>query len=319
MLQQTQVKTVEPYYRNFITLFPNIKALAQASRDSVLKAWEGLGYYQRARNLHKAAYIILNEYQGIIPDGFNEIKKLPGIGDYIAAALISIAYCQPYVVVDGNVKRVLARLYCMNQAVNKSKYLPDFKNKAQYLLDQKQPGTFNQAIMELGALVCTPKNPACKICPVNQYCCALSTHNVKRYPFRNSRNKTPTQHIITGIIYHHGQILITKRAPQGLLAGLWEFPGGKIETGEEARTACQREIREEVGIEVQVTEHLTQIKHAYTHFKIVMEVFKCRYISGKVTLNGPVDYKWLKPDELKNFAFPRANHKFFHLINKNKG
>jgi len=319
MLQQTQVKTVEPYYHNFITLFPTIKALAQASRDSVLKAWEGLGYYQRARNLHKAAQTVLNEYQGVIPDDFNEIKKLPGIGDYIAAALISIAYHQPFAVVDGNVKRVLARLFCMDQPVNESKHLPEFKNKAQYLLDQKQPGIFNQAVMELGALRCTPKNPECKLCPLNPFCCAYQQIKVDTFPFRKSSNKGPTQYIATGIVSREGNVLITKRSSEGLLGGLWEFPGGKIESGEKARTACQREIREEVGIKVQVTEHLTQIKHAYTHFKIVMEVFKCRYISGNVTLDGPVDYKWIKPDELENYAFPRANHKFFHLLHKNKG
>lgn len=318
MLQQTQVNTVIPYFKNFLKIFPTIQDLAKANQQKVLKIWEGLGYYARARNLHKAAKIIVREYYGKIPESWVEFRQLPGVGDYIASAVISLAFGKPYAVVDGNVKRVLSRLFLIENPVNQSASQKAFQKQANYILDEKNPGIFNQAIMELGAVICTPKNPSCNICTVQKMCEAYRLSIVIEYPKRIKRKPVPEYRIATGVIYKNGKILITKRKPEGLLGGLWEFPGGKIEDSESAKTACIREIKEETGLVIEIDHKLTQIKHAYTHFKIKMDVFICRYVSGKIILNEADDFRWTCVSELNKFPFPKANHKFIPLLNLSK-
>ncbi|MGD8273756.1 MAG: A/G-specific adenine glycosylase [Desulfobacterales bacterium] len=314
MLQQTQVNTVLNYYRRFIKAFPSIKRLSQADLQSVLKIWEGMGYYARARNLHRAAQRISQHHGGRIPDTWDAFHSLPGVGDYIAAAVLSIAFERPYAVVDGNVKRVLARLHKISAPVNQSQSYSHFKSAADTLLDVKQPGTFNQAVMELGALICKPRNPECDACPLNQLCRAYQTRQVAHFPKRQKRTATPQYHIAVGVVFKNDRVLITQRRPEGLLGGLWEFPGGKIRDGESSRAACIREIKEEVNLQVEIDRHLTQVKHAYSHFKIVMEVFCCQYVSGRVYLRGPQAFRWIRLAEYKNYPFPRANHKFIPLL-----
>ncbi len=316
MLQQTQVKTVIPYFLNFIIRFPTLQDFAQADLEMVLKIWEGLGYYARARNFHKAAGIVTKDMNGIIPDDFKTFIALPGAGEYICAAVQSIAFGHAFAVVDGNVKRVLARLHCIDTPVNTPGSHKKFKVLADLHLDKKDPGTFNQAMMELGALICSPKNPGCKSCPVSEFCKADISGMVDKYPARVQSRKTPTFHIAAGIVQKKDQLLITRRKLDGLLGGLWEFPGGKVEKGEDASSACIREIKEETGIIVGIHSHLTTIHHAYTHFKIKMDIFYCRYISGRVRLKGPMDHKWISLSDIGRFAFPKANLKFIPLIKK---
>jgi len=311
MLQQTQVNTVLPYYRRFLQRFANLERLARADLQDVLKVWEGLGYYARARNLHRAAGIVLNHHHGIVPDGWEDFRKLPGVGDYIAAAVLSIAFEKPYAVVDGNVKRVLARLFLMEEPVNKSTSIKIFKEAADRLPSSQDPGTFNQALMELGAMVCKPQHPLCSACPIQSMCLAYGTGRVGEYPKKLKRSPTPQFKIAVGVVFKNRCVLITRRKPEGLLGGLWEFPGGKIQNNEKAKDACIREIKEETNLSVGVDSHLGRIKHAYTHFKIVMDVFCCSYNSGRVKLSGPVDHRWIKLDELDDYPFPKANHKFF--------
>jgi len=311
MLQQTQVNTVMPYYRRFLQRFTSLERLARSDLQDVLKVWEGLGYYARARNLHRAAGIIINHHHGILPDGWDNFRKLPGVGDYIAAAVLSIAFEKPYAVVDGNVKRVLARLLLEEAPVNKSTSTKIFKEAADRLLSDKDPGIFNQAMMELGAMVCKPQQPLCSACPIQRMCLAYTTGRVGEYPKKLKRSPTPQFNIAVGVVFKNGRVLITRRKPEGLLGGLWEFPGGKIQNNEKAQDACIREIKEETNLSAGVDTRLCRIKHAYTHFKIVMDVFCCSYISGKVKLNGPVDHRWIKLDELDDYPFPKANHKFF--------
>ena len=318
MLQQTQVNTVLEYYRRFIKKFPNVKRLAQADLQSVLKSWEGLGYYARARNLHRAARCVIQQHRGKIPDTWQAFHSLPGVGDYIAAAVLSIAFDQPYAVVDGNVKRVLARLLKISAAVNQPGSYSQFKSAADKLLDVKRPGSFNQAMMELGALICKPRKPLCENCPLNQRCQAYQTQQVIHFPKRQKRSATPQYHIAVGVVFKHNRVLITQRRREGLLGGLWEFPGGKIRDGESAAAACIREIQEEVNLRVKIDRHLTQVKHAYTHFKIVMEVYCCKYVSGRVYLRGPQAFRWIRLAEYKHFPFPRANHKFIPLLKRFK-
>ncbi|MDD4073614.1 MAG: A/G-specific adenine glycosylase [Desulfobacterales bacterium] len=314
MLQQTQVKTVVPYYRKFVTNFPDIHQLAGAGLQDVLKAWEGLGYYARARNLHRAAQLIFSDYSGQIPDSFKAFKQLPGVGDYIASAVLSIAFHQPYSVVDGNVKRVLSRLFQIDVPVNQSSSYAVFRQLAESLLDRNSPGVFNQAMMELGALVCRPGSPDCAICPVQSACSACQHGHVDVYPRRVIKKAVPEYRISAGVIQKDDLVLITRRKLDGLLGGLWEFPGGKAQHGEDAESACIREIREEVNLEVEIEAYITRVRHAYTHFKIVMDVFKCRYVSGDIKLNGPMDYRWIAMGEIDRYPFPKANHKFIPLI-----
>jgi A/G-specific adenine glycosylase len=310
MLQQTQVATVLPYYHEFLKRFPNLPKLARANLQEVLKAWEGLGYYARARNLHKAAAVVVSQHQGNIPQSWQDFRKLPGVGDYIAAAVLSIAFNQPYSVVDGNVKRVLSRLFVMQEPVNQSPANKIFQLSAADLLDTKMPGTFNQALMELGATVCKPRNPLCRTCPVQAWCLAYQGDRISEFPRKLKKQPTPQYQIAVGVVFKNGRVLITRRKPEGLLGGLWEFPGGKIKTREKAPAACIREIKEEVNLEVKVDSHLCRVKHAYTHFKIQMAVFCCSYISGRVKLNGPVDHRWIRLNQLEDYPLPKANHKF---------
>jgi A/G-specific adenine glycosylase len=310
MLQQTQVNTVLPYYREFLQKFPVVKRLARASLHDVLKVWEGLGYYARARNFHRAAGIVQQQYNGVIPTTWKQFRALPGVGDYIAAAVLSIAFNQPYAVVDGNVKRVLARLQCIDAPVNNSTSTKRFKEIAEALKYRQMPGRYNQAIMELGAIICKPRNPLCDTCPLKQVCLAYQTETVAAYPKKMASRRTPHYNIAIGIVFKSGRVLITQRKPEGLLGGLWEFPGGKIKKEEKSEAACVREIKEEVNLQVAVADYLAQVKHAYTHFKITMDVFCCNYISGRVKRKGPVAHRWIKLDEIDQYALPKANHKF---------
>jgi len=318
MLQQTQVKTVLPYYKRFCEHFPDVKSLAFASEQSILKLWEGLGYYARARNLHRSAGMILEKFNGTIPDNLPQIKQLPGVGDYIAAAVLSIVYHQVIPVVDGNVKRVLARLYCSNQPVNIHASYTHYQDLAVTLIDPLHPGLFNQAMMELGAVVCKPKHPDCTLCPVCSFCMAHKGNRVVDYPKRIPSRITPLHYIVVGVVFKKDYLLITRRKSEGLLGGLWEFPGGKVLPGEGAENACIREIKEEVGLDVGIFSYLTRVKHAYTHFRIVMDVFLCTFLRGNIRLNGPVDYRWIRIEEIDSFPFPKANHKFIPLLKKQK-
>ncbi len=314
MLQQTQVNTVLPYFRSFLKTFPTVADLAEADLEMVLKAWEGLGYYGRARHLHRAARRIVREMDGWIPDGWDEFRTLPGVGDYIASAVQSIAFGHPHAVVDGNVKRVLSRLFLMGAPVNHAASQRVFQENASLLMGDAEPGRFNQALMELGALICKPKNPICGACCISSHCLSFCGDQVANYPKRRKRKPIPTHLIATGVVRRNGKMLITRRKPEGLLGGLWEFPGGKIGKGEDAADACVREIYEETGIHVNIDRHLVRVKHAYTHFKIEMDVFQCGYVSGTVRLNGPDAFRWIRLKEIDQYPFPKANLKFIPLL-----
>ena len=318
MLQQTQVKKVLEYYPNFVSRFPDVETLAGAALQDLLKIWEGLGYYARARNLHKAAQVVVGDFDGEVPTDYAEFRKLPGVGEYIAAAVQSIAFNAPYAVVDGNVKRVLARLFLIKAPINRSASAKIFQEKADLLLEHTAPGIFNQAMMELGASVCRPQSPTCVVCPVNTVCCAFRTARQEDFPVRRKSKPLPEYHVVAGVIHRGCRILITQRKLEGLLGGLWEFPGGRIQVQETAEQACVRAIREEANLLVEPVEYLTRVKHAYTHFKIVMDVFRCDYRSGEVVLNEAVDYRWITVDQFDQFPFPRSNHKFIPLLIQGK-
>lgn len=316
MLQQTQVSTVIPYYRKFIARFPDVQSLAASRQQQVLKLWEGLGYYSRARNLHRAANMVVNEFGGVVPDTEAGIRQLPGVGDYIAAAVLSIAGNLPLPVVDGNVKRVLARLFLVADPVNHSSAHAAFKEKAAALLDRKAPSVYNQALMELGALVCRPANPGCSGCPLQPYCLAYKDRRTGDFPRRKKAKPVPEYALVMGIVVKKGKLLITRRPENGLLGGLWEFPNGTIDAHETPEAACLRHLRATVNVTAEVDTFVTRIRHAYTHFKITLDVYTCRFISGRVRLNGPIDYCWVRFDELNAYPLPRANHKVLPALGK---
>lgn len=314
MLQQTQVETVIPYYHRFIKRFSDVRRLAVAPLQTVLKCWEGLGYYSRARNLHRAAGEVVNRHDSRVPHTWDAIRPLPGVGPYIASAVLSIAFGQPFAVVDGNVKRVLARLLEEPEPVNTSRAYRVFLPQAELLLERSSPGQYNQALMEAGALVCKPSKPDCVLCPIKDYCRSRLHGTVDNYPRKQRRKPVPVIPVAVGVVRKNGRVLLTQRKNEGLLGGLWEFPGGKIATNEKSDVACIREIKEEVGLDVKIDRFLTRVRHAYTHFKIVLDVYLCRYLRGEVTLDGPTDYRWVTIDEIDHYPLPKANLKFIHLV-----
>ena len=310
MLQQTQVKKVIGYYERFIERFPDVEHLAAAPLQDVLKVWEGLGYYARARNLHKAARIIVEALGGKIPVDYAAFRKLPGVGDYSAAAVQSIAFNAAYAAVDGNIKRVLARLFLMEVPINDAKSAKHFQQEADALLDPNAPGVFNQAMMELGATGCRPQSPTCLVCPVNSFCEAFGTARQDEFPYRLQRKPLPEHHLAVGVIYRDDAVLLTQRQLEGLLGGLWEFPGGQLGEGESPETACVRHIADVVNLSVTNVRYLARVRHAYTHFKVVVDVFQCDYQAGEVVLKGPRDAKWVKVSALREYPLPRTVHKF---------
>jgi A/G-specific adenine glycosylase len=306
MLQQTQVKTVMPYYDRWLAQFPTIEALAAADQQQVLKAWQGLGYYARARNLHRAAQEVVEKYQGVFPSAFEQVIELPGIGRSTAGGILSAAFDQPVAILDGNVKRVLARLVALQ--VPPAKVVTPLWQLSETLLDPHQPRDFNQALMDLGATVCTPRNPVCLICPWQQHCQAHHLGMQSELPMTESRAPIPHKQIGVAVIWNdRGEILIDRRRQEGLLGGLWEFPGGKIEPGETVEACIVREIQEELGIEVSVGDRLITVDHTYTHFRVTLHVHHCQYISGEPQPIECEEVRWVTLADIEQYPFPKAN------------
>ncbi len=314
MLQQTQVKTVIPYYERFLRRLPTVEKLARAKRDTVYKLWEGLGYYSRAANLHTAAQILVRDCQGRFPQTAAQLMKLPGIGRYTAGAIASIAFNEPVPLVDGNVIRVLCRVDLIDEDPKSAAVLARLWQRAGELVCTSRPGELNQALMELGALVCKPLNPDCPNCPVRRSCLARLEGVQNDLPLRRQTKTLPHDTIAVGIVYKDGKILIGKRRPEGLLGGLWEFPGGRKKRGESLKAAVAREVKEETGVEVAVGRRLAIVKHTYSHFRITMHAFICDYVSGTARPLGCEQVRWVAPARLKRFAFPAANRKLIEML-----
>ena len=316
MLQQTQVATVIPYYHRFIGAFPTLKTLADAPEESVLKLWEGLGYYSRARHLHVCAKAISEDRNGQFPSDYETLLGLAGIGPYTAAAIASIAFNQPVAVVDGNVLRVRSRMTAdetpIGSSTLKSKY---FKELTAILQHGSPPAIFNQAIMELGSLVCTPSSPDCAHCPVAKWCSAFSLGRQCDFPVKTPTKTKPHYEVAVGLVYSNDRLLILKRTDGQMLAGLWEFPGGKLEDGETPQMAVKREILEETALHVAVKEKIATIRHAYSHFSITMHAFRCSLTDDCDTPQCDRPWHWIREQELHSFPFPKANHKLFAKMN----
>lgn len=308
MLQQTQVETVKPYFARFLTAYPNVGALAAAPLDDVLKLWEGLGYYSRARNLHRAAQIVSAEHGGRFPDSVDALLKLPGIGRYTAGAIASIAYGIRAPVLDGNVIRVFSRLLDLPDDVTLPVTQAKLWDVAEAWLPDTRVGDYNQALMDLGRLICKPRAPLCGQCPIRDHCLAFQHGTQSERPVKKAKAATPHYDVAAGLIWNErGQLLIAQRPLDGLLGGLWEFPGGKQEPGETLPECLQRELREELAIEVEVGDLYMRVRHAFSHFKITLHAFTCRYLGGEPQALGVRAWEWVTPDELDRYSFGKAD------------
>lgn len=316
MLQQTQVDTVIPYFNRFIQKFPTMQVLAAADQQEVLKLWEGLGYYSRARNLHKAAKLVCEKFNGVLPQTYEGLQEIPGVGPYIAAAIVSIAFGKPVPVVDGNVLRVFARFWGLEDDIRDTKTRMALFNRLTPIIATCNPSNFNQAMMELGALVCTPKSPNCDECPLQKECSAYATQRTDELPFKSKKSPVPHYDIAVGVVWQDGKILIGRRKETQMLGGLWEFPGGKIKVGETPEAAAVREVKEETGIVVRVLKKYCTVKHAYTHFKITLHAYACEVLSGTASPKSTDELKWVLPGALQNYPFPTANKKVISTIDQ---
>ena len=309
MLQQTRVETVKPYYERWMERFPNVESLAAADEQDVLRLWEGLGYYSRARSIHKAARMIMSEYDGIIPADPALLRKLPGIGDYTAGAISSIGFGLPAAALDGNIRRILARYYDIPDPVRTPQTEKQLWQLAEENLDRDRPGDFNEALMDLGSAVCLPENPQCLLCPLSENCLARLNGTTEERPVMIKAQPIPHYIVTAAVIPDPAgeRFLLTKRPAKGLLGGLWEFPGGKQEPGESLEECIRREIREELDIAITVQAPFGVYKHAYTHFKVTLHAFLCQHTEGEPKPLAADELNWFTREELKDLPMGKID------------
>ncbi len=312
MLQQTTVNAVIPYYEKWITIFPTVEDLKRAPLEKVLKVWQGLGYYQRVKNLHKAARIICAEHGGKVPQNPQTLRKLPGFGPYTTGAVASIAFDLPCTIIDANVRRVVMRLLALDGCADTSRdqRIEKFLQKT---IPSRNTGTFNQALMELGALICRNREPLCLLCPVKTHCVAHEKGIQETIPKPRKRIIQDLD-VAIGILQRGNKYLIQKRPSQGLLADLWEFPGGKIEKGETPQEALKRELKEELDIDITTSRLLMNVRHFYTQFRVNLHVFHCQ---PKSYPRPNLLRKWLPIDMLTEYPMPSGSAKIVARLQKN--
>lgn len=321
MLQQTRVDTVIPYWHRFLDKFPTVQALAQAPEEDVLKAWEGLGYYSRARNLQSAVREVHERYDGIVPDNKEDISSLKGVGPYTAGAVLSIAYNKPEPAVDGNVMRVLSRYFGIEDDIAKQGTRVKMEKLAQDLIPEGTAGDFNQALMELGAIVCMPRSPQCLTCPVMEHCTARIDGKELELPIK-SKAKPPRPErrlvaLVEGSGEHAGKVLIRQRPQEGLLARMWELPHVLVpekQTGDPAMLG--RGLADEDELHIEPFERLMDADHIFSHIHWQLKVYRCRMAAeGEAAALPellPFHYRWLAAEEMEQYAFPNV---FIRILN----
>ncbi|MFL6557529.1 MAG: A/G-specific adenine glycosylase [Bacillus sp. (in: firmicutes)] len=312
MLQQTRVDTVIPYFNRFIEWFPTIEALAAAEEDKVLKAWEGLGYYSRVRNLQSAVREVSEKYNGEVPNTPEEIAGLKGVGPYTAGAILSIAYGIPEPAVDGNVMRVLSRVLSIWADIAKSSSRKIFEKAVRELISHEDPSSFNQALMELGALICTPTSPSCLLCPVRDHCQAFDEGVQNELPIKTKKTKTRDVQLAAAILLdENGRILIHKRPPTGLLANLWEFPNIEIHHPlQNERDQIVKIFHDSLGIKVKLERIIGQLEHVFSHLVWNIQVFAGTLSS---VIKESDEWKLVSIEDLNDFAFPVSYQKMLKL------
>lgn len=310
MLQQTRVEAVKPFYKNFMEKFPTLEALADAHEDEVLKAWEGLGYYSRARNLHSAVKEVKERYGGKVPDTPKEIGKLKGVGPYTKGAILSIAYGVPEPAVDGNVMRVMSRILSIWDDIAKPKTRQLFENIIREVIYKDNPSYFNQGLMELGALICIPKNPACLLCPVRSHCRAFHEGVQKELPVKSKAKEPKVVPIVAGVFRtKSGGYIVNKRAKTGLLANMWEFPNVEVQEGvSNHKQQLTYYMQEAFGLEVTVDEYAATIQHSFTHRTWEIFVF---FGTAEGIIQESDTLKVFTPEQFEQYTFSRSHKTIF--------
>lgn len=311
MLQQTKVDTVIPYFYRFIEQFPTVYALADADEQDVLKVWEGLGYYSRARNLQHAARQVVEEYEGEIPHNPEQLGKLKGIGPYTRGAILSIAFNQPEPAVDGNVMRVLSRILKIEDDIALAKTKKVFESISRKVISKEDPSSFNQAVMELGALVCTPKSPTCLLCPINEHCRAYKEGIEEQLPVKTKKAKQKKKKYKAILIKNStGKIVIEKRSEKGLLANLWQFPmvPAEVKSIEQA----EQWLYKEYGLDITIHKKLGELKHVFTHIIWEIDIYNAR--TKQITIENEPRIKWVDQTELMDYPFPVSHQKMMKYL-----
>ncbi|MDO5483683.1 MAG: A/G-specific adenine glycosylase [Desulfovibrionaceae bacterium] len=320
MLQQTQMERGVAYFKRWMARFPDVRSLAQADEEEVLRLWEGLGYYSRARHILKAARQIMEKHQGAFPSQLEDIRALPGVGPYTAGAIASIAFGQRLPCIDANVERVIARVFDLDSPVKQEPAASRLRELALRLVPEGRAREHNQAMMELGALVCGRK-PRCSACPLAAFCLSLHLGIVHERPVPGKRSAITPIEAVTGLLWHQGRVFVQKRLPTGVWANLWEFPGGRLEAGESPEAAIAREFQEETGFDVRVTGKYTVIRHGYTTYRITLHCFALALERSAVengsgsggppppVLTAATDWRWVTLQELDGLAMPAAHRK----------
>jgi A/G-specific adenine glycosylase len=314
MLQQTRVETVIPYYQRFVAAFPDAQALADAEQGAVLGLWQGLGYYGRARNLQRAARRLVAEFGGRLPQDPDALRSLPGVGRYTAGAVASIAFDRPEPVLDGNVKRVLTRLLGIRDEVARRDVEERLWEEARRLAAGPRPGDLNQALMELGATLCTPRAPRCDACPVAAACDARRRGDAEALPVKTPRPAPRRVEAVAAWLPRRGRVLAVRRPPRGLLGGLWELPGGELGAGERPVPGLRRALRERVGLEIRAAERVGVVEHGFTHRELRLHVFRADAAAGRVRRDGFDAHRWVGPGALAALPRSRVMEKVLALL-----
>jgi A/G-specific adenine glycosylase len=315
MLQQTRVEAVIPYFEKWMRLFPTVKDLAGASEQDVLNAWEGLGYYSRARNLHKAAKIVVEQHGGELPRDLKALRQLPGIGRYTVGAIASIAFNMDEPTLDGNLRRVFARLFDVSEPADSPAGERTLWKLAAGHLPRGQAGDYNQALMDLGATICLPRNPRCLLCPLMEICEARANGTQEQRPVLKPRKETPHFIHAAGVIVRrivnppHDMVLLAKRPSKGLLGGMWEFPNGRVEgePAEELESALEAGYQ----LKVRTVDALGTFQHAYTHFRVTVHAFRCELVNTPANEN----LKWVKLEEMEDYPMGKVDRQIARVLN----
>lgn len=316
MLQQTQVATVIPYFQRFIERFPTVVDLARADLDEILRLWAGLGYYSRARNLHAAAVMVCTHFDSVFPNTVAELQTLPGVGRYTAGAIASIAFDQPAPILDGNVKRVLARWFTVDADMDDRATIDELWALSERVLPRQRCGDFNQALMELGATVCTPRDPQCTTCPVAAQCGAYRNARVDAIP-RPRRRRPPSKlTMVVAALEHNGALLLRRRPQDGLWGGLWELPTAPHASGPLAATLGA--VLEELGAAVDTLDiprrPLADVGHQLTHRTVRFRIFPCRSRDIRRPVRKAAGRQWVAPDQLGEYGLGRAQKKVISAV-----
>ena len=308
MLQQTRVETVIPYFEKWMELFPNVSALANASEQDVLNAWEGLGYYSRARNLHKAAKIVAEKFNGELPRDLTDLRSLPGIGRYTVGAIASMAFSMDEPTLDGNLRRVFSRLFDVSEFADSpagEKILWEF---AAQNLPKGQAGDYNQALMDLGATICVPKNPRCLLCPLMKICEARKNGTQDLRPVLKPKKTSPHYIHAAAVIINRGRVLLAQRPSKGLLGGMWEFPNGRVAA--DPAKELTKVLNAAYRLKVKRKEALGVIQHAYTHFKVTVHAFRCDCAPIPKNKN----LKWVRVNKLDDYPMGKVDRQIARLL-----